>query len=49
MEAVGANTNQELLDLAEDKEKFNDMVEAWFQYLLNEKKKNDCVGWDYTW
>ena len=47
MEAVGANTQQELLDLAEDKEKFNEMVEAWFQYLLNEK--DDCMGWDYTW
>lgn len=47
MEAVGAKTQQELLDLAEDKEKFDDMVEAWFQYLLNEK--DDCMGWDYTW
>ena len=47
MEAVGAKTQQELLDLAEDKERFNEMVEAWFQYLLNEK--DDCMGWDYTW
>lgn len=47
MEAVGAKTQQELLDLAEDEEKFDDMVEAWFQYLLNEK--DDCMGWDYTW
>ena len=47
MEAVGANTQQELLDLAEDKEMFDKMVEAWFQYLLNEK--DDCMGWDYTW
>ena len=47
MESVGANTQQELLDLAEDKEKFNEMVEAWYQYLLNEK--DDCMGWDYTW
>lgn len=47
MEAVGAKTQHELLDLAEDKEMFNKMVEAWFKYLLNEK--DDCMGWDYTW
>ena len=47
MNAVGAKTQQELLDLAEDKKMFDEMVEAWFQYLLNEK--NDCMGWDYIW
>jgi hypothetical protein len=47
MEAVGAKSQRELLDLAEDKEMFDKMVEAWFQYLLNEK--DDCMGWDYTW
>lgn len=47
MKAVGAKTQQELLDLAEYKEMFDEMVEAWFQYLLNEK--DDCIGWDYIW
>jgi len=47
MEAVGAKTEQELLDMTDDENNFNDMVEAWFQYLLNEK--DDCMGWDYIW
>jgi hypothetical protein len=47
MNAVSAKTQQELLDLAEDKKMFDEMVEAWFQYLLNEK--DDCMGWDYIW
>lgn len=47
MNAVGAKTQQELLDIAEDKKMFDKMVEAWFQYLLNEK--TDCMGWDYIW
>ena len=47
MNAVVAKTQQELLDLAENKKIFDEMVEAWFQYLLNEK--NDCMGWDYIW
>jgi len=47
MEAVGAQTQQELLNMAEDKEKFNEMAESWFQYLLNDR--DDCMGWDYTW
>ena len=47
MNAVGAKTQQELLDLAEDKKMYDEMVEAWFQYLLNEK--DDCMAWDYIW
>lgn len=46
MKAVGAKTHPELLDLAEDKEMFDKMVEAWFLYLLNEK--DDCMGWEHT-
>ena len=47
MNAVKAKSQRELLDLAEDNKMFDEMVEAWFQYLLNEK--DDCMGWDYIW
>lgn len=47
MNAVKAKSQRELLNLAEDKEMLDKMVEAWFQYLLNEK--DDCMGWDFIW
>jgi hypothetical protein len=46
MNAVGAKTEKELLEKAEDEDDFNTMANAWMEFLLHQ---GDCMGWDYTW
>ena len=46
MNSVDAKTEKDLLEKAEDEDKFNTMADAWMQYLLDQR---DCLGWDYTW
>lgn len=45
-DSVGAKTEKELLEKAEDEDEFNTMANAWMQFLLDQ---GDCMGWDYTW
>lgn len=44
--AINAKTQEEVLQAAEDEDKFNILADAWLEYLSD---LSGYVGWEYTW
>lgn len=44
--AINVKTQEEVLQAAEDEDKFNILADAWLEYLSD---LSGYVGWEYTW
>lgn len=44
--AINAKTQEEVLQAADDEDKFNTLANAWLEYLSELK---GYLGWEYTW